>query len=224
MRLLDTFCKAGGAGMGYWRAGFEVVGVDHEPQPNYPFTFVLADALEYIMVEGATFDVVHASPPCHDHSDLSSLHGKDGTEHLLNDSREILQGLGIPYVIENVGRAKMLGATVLCGSMFDLGAHCRDGIYRQLRRHRQFESNIPLSPPRKCSHAGHPVGVYGNGGRQAAPRNRGYMGAKQERFDAMGIDWMSHKEVAQAIPPAYTEHVGRQLLAAMSSGREDVAA
>jgi DNA (cytosine-5)-methyltransferase 1 len=223
-RLLDLFCGAGGAAMGYHRAGFDVVGVDIAPQKRYPFTFVQADALEYCAAHGHEFDVIHASPPCQVHSRLKALHAQseyfDKHLDLVPQTRELLQSLGKPYVIENVMGAPLINPTILCGTMFDLGCVCKDGQYRQLWRHRQFEMSFFCLTP-TCQHRGEPIGVYGNGGAQAKTvwnggPNRGYMGAKQERIDAMRIDWMNNAELSQAIPPAYTEYIGRQLLQALS--------
>jgi DNA (cytosine-5)-methyltransferase 1 len=212
-RLLDLFSGAGGAAMGYHRAGFEVVGVDINPQPRYPFDFVQADAMTYPL-DG--FDAIHASPPCQDHSSLASLHAKHGTEWMLDGTRQRLVASGKHYVIENVAGAEMPGALVLCGTEFGLGATCKGGVWRQLWRHRQLESNVFLWGAGGCAHSStQPVGVYGNGGGGAM--TRGYKGTKTERFEAMGIGWMSHAEVAQAIPPAFTEFVGAQLLASLVS-------
>ena len=208
-KLLDLFCGAGGAGVGYDRAGFEVVGVDINPQPRYPFEFHQADALEYVKEHGHEFDVIAASPPCRDHTRLTSFRGVTGSGFLLDATRQSLRLSGKPYVIENVMGAPMVNATTLCGSQFGLGAICRDGLYRQLRRHRQFESNIAISASRRCSHQGEAVGVYGHGGGVG----RGFMARKGEASSALGIDWMTQAGLAQAIPPAYTEHIGKQLLA-----------
>lgn len=216
-RLLDLFCKAGGASAGYARAGFEVVGVDIEPQPHYPFEFHQADALTYPL-DG--FDVIHASPPCQRFSSISRVHGvSDDHPDLIEVIRRRLVDSGKPYVIENVVGAPLLNPIICCGSSFGLGAVCRDGAWRQLRRHRLFESNAALLAP-SCCHQGEPVGVYGNGGEQAKTvwnggPNRGYMGTRTERREAMGIDWMAHAELSQAIPPAYTEFIGRQLMEAL---------
>jgi DNA (cytosine-5)-methyltransferase 1 len=194
--------------MGYHRAGFDVVGVDLNPQPNYPFEFHQGDAMTWPL-DG--FDVVHASPPCQDHSSLKSLQGGHGTAWMLPATRQRLREWGGIYVIENVVGADMPGAITLCGSEFGLSAVCKGDVKRQLRRHRLFESNVPLRRAGGCAHDGvQPVGVYGNGGGGAM--TRGYKGTKDERREAMGIDWMSHKEIAQAIPPAYTEHIGLQLI------------
>lgn len=106
-RLLDLFCGAGGAGMGYHRAGFDVVGVDINPQPDYPFTFHQADALEFLAEHGHEYDAIHASPPCQDHSTLRSRTVDHGTAHLLADALDALDALGSPYVVENVMGAKM---------------------------------------------------------------------------------------------------------------------
>jgi DNA (cytosine-5)-methyltransferase 1 len=209
LRLIDLFCCQGGAGMGYSRAGFEVVGVDINPQPNYPFEFHQGDALEFLAEYGHEFDAVHASPPCHDHSTLRSLSGLDGSGHLLEATRYAVGISDLPYVIENVMGAPMFDPVILCGSMFNLGAECRDGKYRQLRRHRQFESNFPIEQP-KCSHEGQAVGVYGNGG--GGQMTRGYKALTQEARDALGIEWMSRPGLSQSIPPAYTEYVGQVLV------------
>lgn len=200
--------------MGYFRAGFtEIVGVDIKPQPRYPFTFELGDALAFVEKHGHEFDVIHASPPCQRYARISRVHGRQNDHpDLLGPTRDLLIRTGKPYVIENVSDAEMPNAFILCGSMFGLGAQCQDGKWRHLKRHRKFESSetwLTLS----CQCDGQPIGVYGHGGPLRAPRNRGYMGAMRERQEAMGIEWMRNAELSQAIPPAYTEWIGRQLLA-----------
>ena len=153
MRLLDLFCGAGGASEGYRRAGFEVVGVDIKPQPHYPFDFIEADALtvgggpEWI---ASYFDAVHASPPCQAHSSLRHLQSTASVD-LIAETRELLRQTGLPYIIENVVGAPLLDPVKLCGSSLGLGAMCEDGKWRQLRRHRLFESNVPLMGP-PCAH------------------------------------------------------------------------
>jgi len=216
MRLLDLFSGAGGAAMGYHRAGFEVVGVDHVMQPRYPFEHYVADALEFLAAHGHEFDAVHASPPCHDHSSLSARTGLDGTAGLLEQARTALRAWGGPYVIENVAGAPMPGALVLCGTEFGLSAQTPSGR-RWLRRHRQFESNVFIPGAGGCNCAGRSIGgVYGDGGGGQMARGWKLVGALAE--EAMGIDWMSRRELSQAIPPAYTRHVGEWLMAALTAG------
>lgn len=202
-RLLDLFCGGGGASMGYHRAGFDVVGVDIAPQPRYPFPFVQGDALA-LPVRLDAFDAVHASPPCQDHSTLVRMHDEHGTGWLLDATVELLCWSGLPWVVENVPGAEgdLGGAYVtLCGSSFGLG----------VRRHRHFASNVLLLGL-PCDHRGQgrPVGVYGHGGAMAGAR--GYTGNLAESREAMGTEWLNRREVSQAIPPAYTEHLGRQLI------------
>jgi DNA (cytosine-5)-methyltransferase 1 len=204
--------------MGYHRAGFEVVGVDIEPQPNYPFEFWRADALEvppswgtgmaYHFAGG--FDAIHASPPCQAHSPLNALWRREYPDFVAA-TRDRLQALGLPYVIENVPGAPLQNTITLCGSSFGLGANGR-----QLRRHRLFESNVTLmSLP--CQHRGQPVGVYGHGG--GGSMTRGYKGTAVEYRDAMDMQWATRAEIAQAIPPAYTEHIGHQLMQVLNAER-----
>lgn len=216
MILLDLYCKAGGCSVGYHRAGFEVVGVDIEPQPNYPYQFIQMDALEFLKTQDLSrFDVIHASPPCQKFSRVQSLGiARNGSykEHpdLIEPTRELLLQIGKPYVIENVVGAPLINPIVLCGSMFK-------GL--KVYRHRQFESNMQLYAPEHKPHndqtpsAGNGISpkgfisVCGTGGVKG-------MNAKEivEYWSmAMGIDWMNRKEMAQAIPPAYTEWIGRQL-------------
>jgi DNA (cytosine-5)-methyltransferase 1 len=217
--LLDAYCGQGGASAGYVAAGFTVVGVDDRPQPRYPFAFTQADALEYIVAEGWRYDVIHASPPCHDHSSLRAVRGRNHSGYLLWETRTALQRVARPWVIENVPGADMPGAVTLCGSMFDLGAQCRGG-WRELRRHRLFESSTPITPPATCRHEALAVGVYGHGGgggNYETDRRNGYQATVAEAKEAMGIEWMTRAGMAQAIPPAYTDHVGRQLLAALGA-------
>jgi DNA (cytosine-5)-methyltransferase 1 len=207
-RLLDLFCGAGGCSVGYHRAGFDVIGVDNRPQPNYPFEFHQADALTFPL-EG--FDAIHASPPCKSETRLRHVHDIDHPD-LLTPTVERFAGLGVPWVIENVESTKKLpGALVLCGASFGLRAECDDGTLRLLRRHRRFASNVfMMAPP--CACTSRIVGVYGHGGGPKRLLNRGYQATKAEAVAAMGIDWMSRDELSQAIPPAYTEYLGAQLL------------
>jgi DNA (cytosine-5)-methyltransferase 1 len=200
--LLDLFCCAGGAAMGYHRAGFDVIGVDLEPQPNYPFHFIQADAMTFPF-DG--FDLVHASAPCRDHTPLTAVAGTDGTGWMLAGIRDRLAGSGIPWVLENVPGAPMRPDLVLCGKMFGL----------RVKRHRWFELSgdaLVLSPPhprhtvptatrerRRRWAEGWDISVTGDVGTYCGP-------------EAMGIDWMTGNELSQAIPPAYTEHIGLQLM------------
>jgi DNA (cytosine-5)-methyltransferase 1 len=221
-RLLDLFCCAGGAGMGYHRAGFEVVGVDIEPQPRYPFEFHQADALEYLAAHGHEFDAIHASPPCQGYSALNTMWNSREHPKLIGQVRELLIKTGKPYVIENVEGAKkeLISPLMLCGSFFGLESN---GY--QLRRHRLFESNVFLMRGNLCYHAEKTVGVYGAKARDIALEKRHYSQDKETRgapvgvvlpkevgFEAMGIDWMTQDELSEAIPPAYTEYIGKQLL------------
>jgi DNA (cytosine-5)-methyltransferase 1 len=204
-RLLDLFCCQGGAARGYHDAGFDVTGVDIEPQPRYPYTFVQADALEYLAEHGHEFDAWHGSPPCHDHSVLSNAAGLDGTAHLLDDTRRAFTAhpAGRPWVIENVSGAAMRADFRLCGCMFGLPG---------LRRERWFETSwrgFELRAP--CHHAGMAATVAGHG---AHPHEyqRGWAPTQADRNNAMGIDWMTRDGLAQAIPPAYTQVIGTHLM------------
>lgn len=214
-RLLDLFCGAGGAAMGYHRAGFEVVGVDISPQPNYPFDFVLADAMTVDIDSG--FDAVHASPPCHDHSNVTGRNrkasGRKGTGWMLAATIDRLRSRGLPWVVENVETAEfppMAYRWRLCGSSFGL----------DVRRHRWFASSIAVLAPTCAHHWQAPrfrsldsrrpagslasvVGVHGH---------LNYSGEFDLRCQAMDIGWMTNDELSQALPPAYTEFIGTQLL------------
>jgi DNA (cytosine-5)-methyltransferase 1 len=213
-RLLDLFCGAGGVAMGYHRAGFDVVGVDINPQPHYPFEFHQADALTYPL-DG--FDAIHASPVCKAFSQITRT-APTAVEHpdQITPIRPRLEASGLPYVIENVPGAPLVDPILLCGSMFDLDVQrhrlfetnwgltdhywpCRHGIWApRYHPNRSDRKKRPGALARVISVAGH--GNDGPGGRVADWRR------------AMGIDWMTRDELAQAIPPVYTEWVGAQLL------------
>lgn len=230
-RLLDLFCGAGGAAVGYHRAGFEVVGVDIKPQKNYIFEFHQADALTFPL-EG--FDVIHASPPCQRYTSLRAMWNRREHPDLVAPTRDRLQNSGLPWVIENVPGAPLINPVTLCGSMFRLGC---EGA--ELRRHRLFETSFPLCVPLKCNHGwsgsdtttigvyGHAggyskrqaycvIGVYGGHGRDRRRRKNGQHFPTAQRKEAMGINWMTGQELSQAIPPAYTEFIGRQLMKVLS--------
>ena len=210
-RLLDLFCGAGGAAMGYHRAGFDVVGVDINPQPHYPFEFHQADAMTYPL-DG--FDAIHASPPCQAYS---SLHGFNATEfpRLIDPTRNRLLAADVPYVIENVVGAPLIAPVRLCGSSFGL----------RVWRHRLFEMTNPPAIVPPCSHHEfpRPIDVTGTGGASGRPRTTPGGGLSRkprnlaEARDAMGIDWMTRRELREAIPPAMTEWLGPFLLAAIEA-------
>jgi DNA (cytosine-5)-methyltransferase 1 len=204
--------------MGYHRAGFEVVGVDIAPQPNYPFEFHQADALEYLTDRGHEFDVIHASPPCQDYLNLTRVNAalgrESGHERLIAETRMALIATGLPYVIENVEDAK--------SEMVDPVRICGTGLNLPLRRHRMFESNVPLEGV-ACRHDRYTKPRYWTGWRpngetrlSTVVQVYGNAGGREHWPAAMGIDWMTPKEMTEAIPPAYTQHIGHQLAAALA--------
>ncbi len=242
-RLLDLFCGAGGASVGYRRAGFDVVGVDINPQPNYPFEFDQADALVVLdeALKGAAhpsdigeqFDAIHASPPCQAFSTIAKqarVMGRvpDGNHvDLVEPTRELLQATGLPYVIENVVGAPLENYIQLCGSSFGLN----------VERHRWFELGgfSMLAPP--CAHHWQTprfpmsdkrrtyrrvVPVYGGNQVTTVDIKNGSLGEfenerKLREWAMGGVDWMTPYELTQAIPPAYTEYIGAALLAHVQS-------
>jgi DNA (cytosine-5)-methyltransferase 1 len=219
-RLLDLFCGAGGAARGYADAGFEVVGVDIEPQPNYPFKFIQADAIKFVrsaLYEGGWsgeegYDAIHASPPCQAHvkgmAAVNQALGRTlGHVDLIATTRNLLLATGLPYVIENVRGAPLENPVQLCGSSFNL----------PVRRHRLFECSFPIMVP-PCDHS-RQNGDYWtswrpNGEIRRAKVMQVYGNANEQHLwgEGMGIDWMRPSELAEAIPPAYTEHIGEYLL------------
>lgn len=212
-RALDLFCCAGGASVGLHRAGFDVVGVDIDPQPRYPFEFVQADALTFPL-DG--FDFVWASPPCQGYTAMRHAPGTKGAPRLIGAVRELLTATDALWCIENVegAAAEMVDPVTLCGSMFGLGAQgC------QLRRHRMFETNFPLQQP-ACRHDDRPViGVYGGHARRRSAKAGGRKtrdvwvgGHRAAAAEAMGMDWATLAEMSEAIPPAYAAYVGRAAL------------
>ncbi|QQM15269.1 DNA methyltransferase [Mycobacterium phage Pound] len=209
-RLLDLFSGAGGAGMGYHRAGFEVVGVDINPQPNYPFEFHQGDAIEYATAHMHEFDAIHASPPCQSQTALTKGTNKakrDLYPNLIPQTRDLLARFDGPTVIENVQGSEVRPDLILCGEMFGLG----------VIRHRHFELNVPIPTIKHVKHRGRVAGcrhgkwydgpyfaVYGDGGGK---------GSVEQWQRAMGIDWTDvRKEIAEAIPPAYSEYIGKYLI------------
>ena len=222
-RLLDLYSCAGGAAMGYHRAGFEVVGVDIIEQPRYPFEHHVADAIEYVKKHAGDFDVIHASPPCQAYSVTRHAHTNEHPD-LLAPTRAALIETGLPYVIENVPDAPLHDPLVLCGSEFGLRALDVDGLPLALKRHRLFESNVWLMGAGGCVHDGTLVaGAYG-GSRHRTPAHRddpsrlgGYTPALKVRAALLGVDWMNEHEMSQSIPPAYTEHIGDQLMRELSA-------
>jgi DNA (cytosine-5)-methyltransferase 1 len=202
--------------MGYVRAGFDVVGVDIAPQPNYAgHMFVQADAIDFLLANFSKFDAFHASPPCQAHSALGKGTNDNSEDYpdYLEATRAVLSATGKPYVIENVQGAPMQNPITLCGEMFGL----------RVIRHRLFESNVLLMQPEHIKHRGRVAGwrhgekfdgpyfaVYGNGGGK---------GSLEEWRDAMDMPWCQTKlEIAEAIPPAYTEYIGKQLSSHLDSG------
>jgi DNA (cytosine-5)-methyltransferase 1 len=216
--LLDLFCGAGGCSVGYHRAGFDVVGVDLHPQPNYPFRFVQADALDYLREHGGRFDAIHASPPCQAYCTMNNRHGSAAPPRL-PDTLALLAASGRQWVLENVAGAKSALArewTVrLTGEMFGLRCH----------RARLFAASFFLMAPPQPKRQPAPAAVYGKlDGRRLWTRKDGSehraVRTLAEGRAALGIDWMEWDELREAVPPAFTEFVGRQLLAVV--GRNDL--
>lgn len=214
LRLLDLFCGAGGAAVGYHRAGFEVIGIDINPQPHYPFAFIRAEGnwqrswLKPWQVRG--YAAIHASPPCQKFTAYRRRGGGvgDGYPDLIEEMRQILITTGLPYVLENVPGSPVQPTVQLCGSSFGL----------DVRRHRWFETNVPMmSPP--CAHGlqrpRFPAATNRVNLRRTVEVGVWRIPLKVQQR-AMGIDWMTLEELSEAIPPAYTEYIGAQLLDAIS--------
>jgi DNA (cytosine-5)-methyltransferase 1 len=215
-RILDLFCCEGGAATGYHEAGFDVVGVDIDPQPRYPFGFLQMDATAVDMRFIRTFDAIHASPPCQRHTDLARQNKRE-YPCFIAPTRALLIASGLPYVIENVEGAPLLNPTMLCGTMF---------ADTRVLRHRLFEANFPIQAP---THGKHPL-VYTMDKRKAhygkldewtspVQVTGGGNCSKAAAADAMGMPWATKHGLNEAIPPAYTRHIGLQLIAHIQSQR-----
>jgi DNA (cytosine-5)-methyltransferase 1 len=198
--------------VGYQRAGFFVVGVDLKPQPNYPGEFHQDDALDFVRKNIQYVDAVHASPPCQLHSVTASIWRSKGTKphpELIAPTRKFLDTCGKPWVIENVPTSPLIAPLMLCGQMFGL----------ELYRHRFFETSFPIEQP---SHPPHiaplcDMGKAPKPGEYVQPVGH-FSGVSQAR-SAMDIHWMTRDEMAQAIPPAYTEYVGKRLLQVLADSK-----
>ncbi|MEV7145948.1 DNA cytosine methyltransferase [Streptomyces sp. NPDC093084] len=195
MRVLDLCCGGGGLSMGYYMAGFDVVGVDIRPQPNYPFTFVQADGLDYCATHGHAFDLVHGSWPCERYATVTRWRGNpDDHPDLIAPGRQVMQATGRPWVMENVPETARDGVLrpdyLLCGTQFGL----------DVRRHRVFETSWggggDLLPP--CWHRKDLLAFEHKGERAYA--------------NAMGCTWMTSLEARKAVPPAYTQWIATQFL------------
>ena len=208
MKLLDLYCGVGGASAGYSKAGFDVTGIDLKHGRRYPYKYIKGDVLLYLQDLDflRSFDIIHASPPCQTHSITQHLRNAQGKStsklDLIPQTRAALIASGKPYVIENVPGSPLLSPIQLCGSSFGL----------RVRRHRLFESNMKLQGS-ECNHElqGRPVGVYGSlndeipkGGKTATTIDEGR--------DAMGMPWAIWTELVEAIPPAYTAYLGKQII------------
>ena len=210
-KLLDLMCGAGGCSVGYARAGFDVEGVDLYPQRFYPYTFYEQEARYFLEKHWKEYDAFAASPPCQGHSMTKFLHaGHETIPDQVANTREALLLTGKPWIIENVPEAPLIDPVMLCGAMAELVE-----IYPELRvyRHRNFESNVPLPQP---EHVKHPESAMKNGQTFEAGRFvtvAGHFAGVEVAKVAMGIDWcQSGRLIAQAIPPAYTEFLGRELI------------
>jgi len=204
-KLLDLFCGSGGASVGYNLAGFEVTGVDISMHKDYPFKFIKADVMELDNDYLSSFDVIHASPPCQVFSatrHLTKAQGKQTSKpDLVEPTRQMLINSNKTYIIENVIGAPLINAVMLCGSAFNL----------KVRRHRLFESNAVIKGT-ECTHKkqGRPIGVYGSM-RDQIPNGGKTADSIEQAREAMGLTYMNWSNIVEAIPPAYTEYIGKQL-------------
>lgn len=215
-KILDLFCGGGGASMGYHRAGFEVCGMDNVYHPRYPFDFSLGDAINYLkyIVEHSNLngiDAIHTSPPCQAYSKSTKSRRNKGITYpdLLGETRELLEKTGLPWIIENTPGAPMRADYTLCGSQFGL----------KVVRHRLFEvswgpTNWQMPP---CSHPPDVVTICGHGTPSWTRKRRAALGlvpnvSVDEKRKIMECEWMNREELSQAIPPTYTEFIGKELL------------
>lgn len=212
MKLLDLYCAGGGAGWGYHLAGYEVTGVDILHQKHYPLTFIQSDALDYLAEHGHEYDLIHASPPCQVHSRMTRKEHRANHLELIGPTRDLLQKMGLPYIIENVEDARdfLRSPIMLCGTMFGLQTPAGN----QLRRHRLFELSwaSSLQTP-ECNHNDlSAVGVHGGGQHPARRRSTDPAAdfTVKARRQVMQIDWLTRDELSQAIPPAYTQWLGME--------------
>lgn len=216
--LLDLFCCQGGAAKGYADAGFDVVGADITEQPRYPFEFHKADALTFLAEHWREFDAIHASPPCQGYLNLTRQNRAMGrtVEHgmLIGETREALRATGLPYVIENVAdaRLEMVDPVRICGTALGL----------PLRRHRLFESNLPITGL-ACDHARFSEPKYWTSWRPNGEHRLstvvqvyGNAGGREHWPAALGIDWMDAAGMVESVPPAYTAHIGTQVRTALA--------
>ncbi|WP_328447424.1 DNA methylase [Amycolatopsis sp. NBC_00438] len=209
-RILIGFCCQGGEAMGYWQAGFDITGVDINPQLRFPFTFVQGDAIAYAREHGHEYAAVAGGPPCQGYSLTHRIHGNDHPR-LIAQFREVVARLGKPYVIENVeeARAELRDAVLLCGAMAGFGLHTY--------RHRLFETNWPLTVPDHPEHGDPMVKM----GRPLQPGDwyhavGNFSGVPYVRAD-MGVPWMNRDGIRECIPPVYARHIGTQLLAHLAA-------
>ncbi|MFJ8157721.1 class I SAM-dependent methyltransferase [Streptomyces sp. NPDC094468] len=208
LRVLDLYCCQGGAGKGYTDAGCTVTGIDKDPQPRYPYTFVQADAIDYVREHGAEYDFIHASPPCQHDSDCQRIQGNNHPD-LIAPTRAALEATGRPWVIENVGGAlpKLRDPVMLCGQMFHLANY----------RHRYFETGggFTLSQPRHPAH----LTPQAKMGRPVPPGHYGqfvgnFSGVDHARH-VLGVPWMNRDGIRECIPPAYTAWIGARVYASL---------
>lgn len=202
-KLLDLYCGGGSAGYGYEKAGFDVTGVDLFPQKRHRGKFIQSDAIEYLLEYGHLYDAVHASPPCQEYSTASMQFRISGKEYpdLVSETRQALKKVGKPYIIENVPNSPLINPILLCGSMFGMRTY----------RHRLFESSINLTAPL------HPKHTAKNTKMGRKPKDGefiqyvGHFSGVKEVQDMCGTPWLGQYELAQSIPPQYTEFLGHQM-------------
>ncbi len=213
-KLLDLYCGAGGAARGYAEAGFDVIGVDINPQKRYPYRFVQGDALAFVRKYGHLFDVIHASPPCQRYSITRTIHKGAAEKHpdLVTATRVLILRADKPYIIENVPGAPLVDPIVLCGTMFPSEL--------KVYRHRLFESNLSLVAPPHGRHIHRCAAVGRQPDAEGWMTIAGHFTAIEQARAAMGIDWMTRDELSQAIPPAYTRYLGKQIMAYLQEREE----
>lgn len=206
LKVLDCGCGGGGASRGYDLSGYDVTGIDIEPQPRYPYLFIQADMFDFIVKHGSEYDLIHVSPHCQRYSSITRTAGtQDKYPDQIAPVRELLKTIGKPYVIENVPGSPLQADLMLCGTMFGLN----------IIRHRYFECNPPLWwPPQPCQHLRK---VVKHGRRPDRTKHyaavTGHFSDVPYAQEAMEIDWLGQNDLSQAIPPVYTEYIGRLMMA-----------